>query len=204
MGGALGGALAARRPDLVRAAVLEDPGWMDELPWGDPEEVTAERVADAQFASDDADAAIDQCRAEHPTWPESELRPVGAGQGRRRRGLPPRRRRPAPGPVARDRSAIRPPTLVVTGDREVILNPVTRAEIAELNPSLQVHVVEGAAHCVRRDRGDAFHAVVDPWLAGAGRLSGQPPATAGMMLIWAPSGVSLPRPSRKRTSSLPT
>ncbi|MCW2711882.1 MAG: hypothetical protein JWR64_2295, partial [Marmoricola sp.] len=27
-------------------------------------------------------------------------------------------------------------------------------------------VVPGAAHCVRRDRGDVFHAVVDPWLAG--------------------------------------
>ena len=32
----------------------------------------------------------------------------------------------------------------------------------------------------------------------------QPPATAGMMLIWVPSGVGLRRPSRNRTSSLPT
>ena len=165
MGAALGGALAARRPDLVRAAVLEDPGWMDELPWGDPEEVTAERVADARFARDDADAAIEQCRAEHPTWPESELRPwaqakADADEDFLRAGVALLRT-----PWREIVSAIRPPTLVVTGDREVILNPVTRGEIAELNPALDVRVVEGAAHCVRRDRGDAFHAVVDPWLA---------------------------------------
>ena len=41
--------------------------------------------------------------------------------------------------------------------------------------------------------------------AGVRRLTApQPPATAGMIEIWVPSGVAVVSPSRKRTSSLPT
>ena len=54
---------------------------------------------------------------------------------------------------------------MVTGDHEVILDRAMLDEVARLNPGLEVEVIDGAAHCVRRDRGDAFHAVVDPWLA---------------------------------------
>ena len=55
---------------------------------------------------------------------------------------------------------------MITGDGEVILDERLRAEIAALgNPSLEVRVVDDAQHCVRRDQGDAFHALVDPWLA---------------------------------------
>jgi lipase len=165
MGGGLGAALTARRPDLVRAAVLEDPAWSDRSAWGDEEEVTRKRVADAQAVAADPETAIAQCRAEHPAWPESELRPWAQAKadsdldllatGSARVGTPWRE------VVA----AITPPTLVVTGDGEVILRPPLLDEVARLNPALEVAVVPGADHCVRRDRGDAFHAVVDPWLA---------------------------------------
>ena len=30
---------------------------------------------------------------------------------------------------------------------------------------VRVEIVENAAHCVRRDQPDAFHAIVDPWIA---------------------------------------
>ncbi len=54
----------------------------------------------------------------------------------------------------------------MTGDREVILHEPVLAEIAALgNPALEVHVVADAGHGIRRERGDAFHALVDPWLA---------------------------------------
>ena len=43
------------------------------------------------------------------------------------------------------------------GSREIIE--------AIANPAIEIVVVDGAGHCVRRDRGDAFHAVVDPWIA---------------------------------------
>ena len=63
-------------------------------------------------------------------------------------------------------SAIARPALVITGDGAVILHAETLASIAELeNPTLDVQIITSAAHCVRRDRADAFHALVDPWLA---------------------------------------
>ena len=62
-------------------------------------------------------------------------------------------------------AAIDVPALVMTGDGEVIIGPWTREEIARVAPRIEVSVVPGADHCVRRDQGDGFHAVVDPWLA---------------------------------------
>lgn len=164
MGGAMAAALAARRPDLVRAVVLEDPAWLDESPWGDEDEVTRRRVADARFAAEDPDGAIAQCRAEHPTWPGSELRPwarakADADETFLRTGVA-----VLGTPWREIAAAITTPALVVTGDHEVILHEGLLAEVARLNPGLEVEVVEGAAHCVRRDRGEAFHAAVDPWL----------------------------------------
>ena len=47
----------------------------------------------------------------------------------------------------------------------MILHGELLAEVGRLNPRFDVQVVEGAAHCVRRDRSEAFRRVVDPWLA---------------------------------------
>ena len=165
MGGAMAGALAARRPDLVRAVVVEDPAWMDEAPWSDEEDARQQRVDWARSIAADPARAIAQCRAENPTWPESEYGPWAQGKidvdetflraGTAMLGTPWRE-------IA---AAIEQSALVVTGDQEVLLHRELLAEIRRLNPRFDVQVVEGAAHCVRRDRSDAFHAVVDPWLA---------------------------------------
>jgi len=165
MGGAMAGALAARRPDLVRAVVVEDPAWMDEAPWSDEEDARQQRVDWARSIAADPARAIAQCRAENPTWPESEYGPWAQGKidvdetflraGTAMLGTPWRE-------IA---AAVEQPALVVTGDQEVLLHRALLAEIRRLNPRFDVQVVEGAAHCVRRDRSDAFHAVVDPWLA---------------------------------------
>jgi lipase len=166
MGGALAAALAAREPDLVRALVLEDPAWLDESPWGDPDEQTRQRVEDARFAATHPEAAIAQCRHENPSWPAGEL-PAWA-QAKADVDEAFLRTGTAVGgtPWREIAAAIRPPTLVVTGDREVVLHSRVLEEIAGMgNASLELHVVPNAGHCVRRDRGDAFHAVVDPWLA---------------------------------------
>jgi pimeloyl-ACP methyl ester carboxylesterase len=55
---------------------------------------------------------------------------------------------------------------VVTGTGDVILDAGTRQAIEDLrNPHLQVAVVADAGHCVRREQPEAYHALVDPWLA---------------------------------------
>jgi pimeloyl-ACP methyl ester carboxylesterase len=58
------------------------------------------------------------------------------------------------------------PTLVLLAERGGPVTPEVRARAAQLdNPCVDLRVVEGAGHCVRRDRPDAYHALVDPWLA---------------------------------------
>ena len=164
MGGGLAAALIARRPELVLAGVLEDPVWFD--PRGDAGQMTRDRVAFTREMAADEEAAIARARAENPSWPESEYRPWA----RAKAAVQPEFVRAGVGvlrvPWREIAAAISRPTLVVTGDREVILAEPTLREIAALgNPTLDVHVVPGAGHGIRREHGDAFHALVDPWLA---------------------------------------
>ena len=156
-------------------------------------------------------SAADPASADH-TVPRGE--PDLAGEratARGRRGRPTSTRRScAPGsacsgtPWREIAAAIEPPTLVVTGDQEVILHgdaarggrppePAVRRTGRRRRSPLRT---PRPRRCLPRARRPV-----------AGRAAGerrQPPATAGMMLIWVPSGVVLSRPSRKRTSSLPT
>lgn len=168
MGGGMAAVLGARRPDLVRAVVLEDPAWFDgpvSRRWPDPGTATAERVADSAAAAADLEAYVAAGRRDHPTWPEAELQPWAEASARwdRRFGETGRTALQVPWrDVAR---ALTRPTLVVTGTDDVILDDGACAEIAALgNPALEVVVVDGVGHCVRRDDREAFHAVVDPWI----------------------------------------
>jgi pimeloyl-ACP methyl ester carboxylesterase len=63
-------------------------------------------------------------------------------------------------------AAIAVPALIVTGTDGAIWTGdlLTRLRAVE-NPHDEIAVVRKAGHCVRRDRADEFHAVVDPWLA---------------------------------------
>ena len=165
MGGGIAAALAAREPSLVRAAVLEDPAWIDTPP-GSEGEPARQRVADAQQTAADPEGAIAQCRQDHPTWPVSELPAWAAAKADVDVPFLRTGRAFLDTPWREIAAAVRPPTLVVTGDHEVLLHGALLREIAGFgNPALELHVVTDAAHCVRRDRGDAFHATVDPWLA---------------------------------------
>ena len=62
-------------------------------------------------------------------------------------------------------AAVAVPALVVLGS-EGIWSAEDRDRLRDVgNPNLEIEVVDGAEHCVRRDRPDAFHALVDPWIA---------------------------------------
>jgi pimeloyl-ACP methyl ester carboxylesterase len=57
--------------------------------------------------------------------------------------------------------------LVVTGGREdeVLVSARSRQRLADLgNRHIEVEVVPGAGHTVRRDRADAYHQITDPWI----------------------------------------
>lgn len=168
MGARVGALAAARVPELVAALVLEDPPWwMPEdgpSPWHrdqadqdrtEPEQVDVEQLIANQRAS--------------TKWPESELRPWAQAKVQVDRTMMGRRhgRPPAPWtPTARalDSGPHPVPTLLVTGDGNVLVGQQSRDRLAEVAPGIEVVVIEQANHCVRRDAGDRFHAVVDPFL----------------------------------------
>lgn len=165
-GAALTGACAAES-GLVDAAVLVDPPWDTPLVLGLRPDVGADRVVEVQAYQADPEAALASLRDLEPDWPDAERRPwmdaklhldlayVATGGGRPST--------PWPELVAR----LSAPTLVVTGDGEVLVDPASRERIASIgNPAVEVVVVPGAGHYVRQQRTDEFHAVVDPWLTG--------------------------------------
>ena len=165
MGGGIATALTARRPDLVRAAVLEEPAWRDpELRVQGPS-VVAERIADCRAFVDDPQGQLAQGREDNPTWPEEEFAPwaqaktevdldfLGLGVASFTR------------PWEEFVAAIEVPTLVVIGENSTLLpEPIRLRATAIANPHVRFEVLD-AGHCVRRDVPDAFHALVDPWLA---------------------------------------
>lgn len=186
MGASVAGYATAAAPHLVAATVLEDPPWWLPVdgpsPWERDAQAAQENAAKeeeqnkrgltARPGSEEpteptVEERISAQREAAPDWPESELRPWAVSktqldkdyaQGRR-----PRRRQ---GPTWTEAvESFQTPTLLITGTGSVLVRADTLAEAERLNPLLTTAVIEGANHCVRRDRGDAFHAVVDAFLA---------------------------------------
>jgi pimeloyl-ACP methyl ester carboxylesterase len=168
MGGGTAGSVAATRPDLVRAAVLEDPA-LGQDPGEDEQDrlrAGSQRVADALLWLEDPDTALARGLTDHPGWPEVEyaawarakrqtdVAMLATGQARVRRTWR---------DVARD---IAVPALLLTCDDPLLWDDDSREQLRSLgNPLLQVEQVKGAGHCIRRTRTQAYHGLVDPWLA---------------------------------------
>lgn len=170
MGGATAALVAAQRPDLVRAVVLEDPALGRPLRCVEPEsdEDLAERgrgwLEESRGWALDPGAAEAAGRAEtawpaveYPEWATAKTQVdhamLATGDIRPR------------APWVEVLRAVRVPTLLVRADDRTRWSRADRAAIAELDqPLVEAHVVAGAGHCVRRDRPQAFHALVDPWL----------------------------------------
>jgi pimeloyl-ACP methyl ester carboxylesterase len=166
MGGGIAGALAARRPDLVAAAVLEDPAWRDTADRVQPPDVVRERIAECRAFADDPAGQLEKGRAENPTWPVAELAPWVESKAQvdlafLELGIA-NLLQPWDDIVA----SIGVPTLALLAGRGGPVTPQARARAAEIdNPLLELRVVPDSGHCIRRDRPDAYHALVDPFLA---------------------------------------
>jgi pimeloyl-ACP methyl ester carboxylesterase len=164
MGGATAGAIVARRPDLVVAAVLEDPAWIEPDDGEDPALLGPQLVAGCLAARADPAAALAAGRAANPGWSDADLAPwVQAKLDADTAFLATGAvfvRDPWPALAAR----ITRPVLVVTGTEGTIVARSMKRLEAVANPWITVEVIEGAGHSVRRDRTGAFHALVDPWI----------------------------------------
>lgn len=170
LGGAVALAVGARRPDLVRALILEDPAPRapDEAQ-RDPERGRAydSGLQPARDAQDD-EALLRLRRELHPDWPAEELLPTGrAEQQTQQDYLRNGDWKPTP-PWPDLLAALHVPTLLVTGGNldEVIVSPDLEKQMrAATADHLVVRRLDRAGHCVRRDRPDLFYRLVDDWLA---------------------------------------
>jgi pimeloyl-ACP methyl ester carboxylesterase len=166
MGGGTAAAVAGARPDLVRAVVLEDPvlgggRFSDEL----AAELSERRVEEKQAALDDPEATMEEGRRQHPSWPEPEYAPWRDAKLQTDVEVLRDYRTTVLTPWPDVAAAVAVPALVVLGS-EGIWSREDAARLRDVgNPNLEIEIVDGAAHCVRRDRPDAFHAIVDPWIA---------------------------------------
>lgn len=150
---------------LADALVLIDPPWDMPVITGMRPEIGAERRRLVVAYATEPEAELEALREREPRWPETERRAwiaakadvdldyIATGGGR-----------PST-PWTEHVPHLGVPTLVVTGDDEVLVGPATMTALATMgNPLVELAVVRGAGHYVRQDSPDAFHAVVDPWL----------------------------------------
>ena len=165
MGGVTGLDVAARRPDLVDAAIAEDPAFTTPA-WNRLLRLGAFRqVREMESIAADPRARFEKETRENPTWSHREVRAsVEAGAGVDLGFIavgcvgP-----PTPWEEVIDNLAV--PTLIVTGTDRVVLRGEYLTNITRrANPRISTAVVVGAPHCVRRTRPERFHAVTDPWL----------------------------------------
>jgi pimeloyl-ACP methyl ester carboxylesterase len=168
MGGGIATALTARRPDLVRAAVLEEPAWRDPVLRVQADSVIVERIADCRRCAEDPEGSLADARRDNPGWPESEFGPWARAKTQVDLEFLALGVASFASPWEDFVLAISVPTLVLVGGRsDLLAAPLLDRARALDNPCVRIEVVDGAGHCVRRDLPGAFHGVVDPFLGVA-------------------------------------
>ena len=166
MGAGTVAATLAARPELIRAAVLEDPGWPETAP--DPESAGTFMKAFADsLSTKSVEELVTICAKMNPTWDPAEFVPwaeskaafrgsdVISGTGG---GLDDWQTLCA---------AFRCPVLLVCGGNEArnrIVPPSVAARAGELCPTLESVCLEPAGHNVRREAYDEYIAAVTAFL----------------------------------------
>jgi pimeloyl-ACP methyl ester carboxylesterase len=165
MGAVTAAQLAAVRPDLVSALVLEDPPpnlYVDAAARGIPDWLVASRRLSREVR-------VAVGRLENPAWPADELTPWAVSKERFDLDYCARATVPAP-PLAAILAGTRCPALLLHGapDRGGMLAPSDVADLrAACGDRLTVVPVAGAGHNVRRDARSAYSAALRSWLPAA-------------------------------------
>jgi N-formylmaleamate deformylase len=168
MGANTASTLAAQNPGLVRALVLEDPGWRD-LP---PEPQKKDEAPKPNPWVDwlmslpnlTLEQVMDKCRSDSPTWPEVELRPWA--ESKKALDLNVFKAEPARMPWREVVRAIDCPTLLITGDPQKgsIITPEMARAAQALNGQIQVVHIPGVGHNIRRENYPAYRHTVRSFL----------------------------------------
>lgn len=170
MGGAVAAVLASQHPELVGAAVFEDPAWFAETRTPTPEQSTTMKkswLEDMRANKQKTrEAMIAGAQAKNSRWSLAELQPWADAHGQVHEEV----LQWMDVPAVDWRAAlqhIQCPALLVTGDVDhgAIISPEQAAQAQSLNAQLQVAHIAGAGHCIRRDDFAAFMAAVKKFLA---------------------------------------
>jgi N-formylmaleamate deformylase len=164
-GAAAAAQLAAARPELVAALVLEDPPWWDQPPVADagfPAFLESLRRLQAHPPADPIAAA----RSRNPGWPANELGPWI--QSKIQFDLHWIDCRPIYEPFRSVASRLSCPGLLLTGDpdRGALVTAEVAQEVLQCWPGVRVEHVTGAGHNIRRDRYPAYLGALINWLHG--------------------------------------
>lgn len=169
MGGMVATAVAGQHPELIRAAIFEDPAWFDES-----QQPTAElrkQRADEWRQGLEADKAlppdamIAKRRAADPGWSDAEFQPWSVAKQQAHLQVLEYIEH-APMDWRALVQAVQKPALLITGDvaRGVIISPEQAAEAQSLNAKLSVAHIPGAGHSIRRDNFESYMAAVHTFL----------------------------------------
>lgn len=170
MGAMAATSLAARFPQLVKAIILEDPGWWatyrPDTPAQQAREIKKWQKTIAKNKSQSIDTIARYCRRHSPTWDSSEWYPWAQSKQQVHENLTHVILEP---PVIwrEELPKVQCPALLITADPAAgaIVTPEVTAEFTRLCPHGQTAQITGAGHCIRREQFEAFMAVLQPFLA---------------------------------------
>lgn len=165
LGGYLAATAALARPDLVSAVVLEDPAKpansaADRF---DEDRFRREQVEFVEEVTADPECAVARMRRETP-WSAAEIDAWAASKARVDRAYLREGLRQPIGPWEQGLfSDLKVPTLVVVPTRGDMAPDLAKVG----NPLVERVDVDGAGHCVRRDRPERFYPAVKAFLERA-------------------------------------
>jgi N-formylmaleamate deformylase len=176
MGAGTVAATTAGYPELISAAILEDPPWFDEnSPWArrgadlSEEERKAEaekrRAEIVERKSKSREEIMALGREQSPTWDEIEFGPWADSK-----------KQMSPNVLNRSMARWKPwqelvpelsrPTLLVTADPDkAIVTPEIAQQAVEMNDQIHWVRIEGAGHNIRREQFEAFVQAVTQFLS---------------------------------------
>jgi N-formylmaleamate deformylase len=161
--------LAASRPELVRATILEDPPFWPVTARLTEDEVESRLIERRRGLQRDQnggrEALLARGRADNPLWADEEFEPWVDSKMEVDTATLPRLSQTLNWREALSR--MEAPTLLITGDPEcgAIITPEIAREAREIQPLMEVVRISGAGHSIRREQFEQYLATVRGFLA---------------------------------------
>ncbi len=162
LGGAVSAIVAAKAPDLIRGAILEDPAFISAQPNQQRSDWPERHHANLAMSHSEL---VAKGQTENPLWSADTFDNWATAKHETRMEVFNALKTPPPD-FRRTVANLGVPVLLITGDevRGVVVSAATAAELQALSPHLRVVHVPGAGHCIRYEQPDRVAAIVKDFL----------------------------------------